>query len=142
MGVFNVNKPITQIGTENTLNFGSIIKGTILCYIITLIMFAVFATALLFTDFPGKFIYAVVIITTVVSVIIGGTVAGHSAKSMGWLNGAIMGIFYVVVLYFIGSIINKNFAIEGNTLMMACIAIASGAVGGMIGINFRWKKRG
>lgn len=141
MGVLCLDKQTAQIVNESVFSRGSVIKGTVLSYIATLVLFVIFAIILTFADFPDKFVQGAVIITTVISLLLGGTVAGRSARSMGWASGLIMGTLYMVILYVLGGIINRNFTVDSNMLILFCIGIVSGAIGGMIGINIKMRQR-
>lgn len=137
-----MKKQVAQISaSESVFNIGAVLKGTLLGYAVTLVMFLIFATALTFTDFPEKMVRGAVIIATVISVLIGGTVAGRYARVMGWMNGAATGVFYVVLLYLLSGLFTRNYAIDGSVLTTLGIGFVSGAAGGVIGINMRGKSR-
>lgn len=142
MGVFGLKKQVAQVpASEGVLNVGAVFKGTLLGYAVTLAMFLIFAAALTVTDFPEKMIRGAVVIATVISVIAGGTVAGRSARTMGWLNGTVTGVFYVVLLYLLSGLFTRNYTIDGGVLTTLGIGLVSGAAGGVIGINMRGKSR-
>ena len=56
-------------------------------------------------------------------------------KKSGMINGALVGLIYVVLLYFTSSIITKNFSISTYAIIMSITSIVAGIIGGIIGIN-------
>lgn len=118
----------------------SILKGIGIAYLITLPLFLIFALVLCATSFPEKFITPAVVITTIISLLAAGSVATRNLKSRGWLNGAIVGFLYMLILYIIGSIVCKNFRLTGYVWTMLLIGILTGAIGGILGINLHTKK--
>lgn len=119
------------------IDFMTVVRGIIISYIITIPTFIIFAFILTYTDFPEKLISPVVVITTIISILTAGSSATRNIKSKGWLNGGIVGLIYIAVLYCISSILFKNFAIDKYVITMAFIAVLTGAIGGILGINMK-----
>lgn len=115
----------------------SLIKGIFAAYLITLPAFVVFSFVLTYTDFPEKYISTSVIIITIMSVLIAGSTATRNVRNRGWLNGAVVGIIYMLGLYLFSSLIFKDFTIDRHVIIMFLIGILIGSVGGIIGINFK-----
>ena len=126
---------VKNAGSEGFIAVSSIFKAIIVAYIITLILFAVFSIFLAYTDFSESAIPTVISVTTVVSVIAAGMVAARSAKSKGWLNGAFVGLLYVIVLYLGGSLALSKFSINQYMITMLFVGVLAGSVGGIAGIN-------
>jgi len=61
-------------------------------------------------------------------------------KSKGWLNGAIVGFIYMLILYLVSSIVYREFAINSYVLILLGIGILSGSIGGILGINLKDNK--
>ena len=122
-------------------NLMIIIKGILVSYLITLPIFAVFAYILTFTDFPQRYIPTAVIITTLLSIVVAGWLSSKNVKSKGWLNGGIVGIVYMVVLYLLSSTGYKDFSIDRQVVTMFIVGILSGCVGGILGINSKKEPR-
>ncbi len=112
-----------------------LLKGLIASYIITIPAFLLFALILSNVDFPQRLVTPVVVIITVISVLTAGAVSTRGVRSRGWLNGSIVGLVYMVILYLFSSIVYKNFALDRNVLTMAVIGVLSGAIGGIVSIN-------
>lgn len=119
------------------VNLMLIVKGILVSYLITIPAFIIFAFILTYTSFPEKFIPSAVTFTTVISVLIAGSSATRNVKNKGWMNGGLVGLLYVIVLYLISSIIFKNFDIDKHVIMILIIGVLTGAIGGIIGINLK-----
>ena len=117
------------------LGLFSILKGIFAAYVITIPLFMLFALILSNTDFPQRLISPAVIVITIASVFTAGLVSTRGVKSKGWMNGGLVGLIYMLVLYLLSSIVYKSFAIDRYAITMAVIGILTGAIGGITGIN-------
>lgn len=135
---------ISRQNIRETLNqhmtLVSIIKGIVISFLITIPFFAAFSLALSYTDFPEKYVSTSVIITTVISIIVAGSTATSKISKKGWINGAVVGTIYMLVLYILSSISFKDFSITRQTITMIIIGILSGSIGGIIGVNLKYNK--
>ena len=138
--LMNINQVAKAPSNEN-IGFLPIIKGIAVSYIITIPVFMIFALILTNTDFPEKFTSPVVIITTIISVLTAGSTATKGLKNKGWLNGSIVGFIYMFILYILSSIIFKTFTVDKYVITMTIIGVLTGAIGGIIGINFKRSSR-
>lgn len=119
------------------LNPLMLLKGLLASYIITIPAFMLFALILANVDFPQRLVTPVVVIITVVSVLTAGAVSTRGVRSRGWLNGSIVGLIYMLILYLFSSIAYSNFAVDRSVLTMTVIGVLSGAIGGIMSINTR-----
>ncbi len=132
--ITNVN---AKAASADGMSLISVLKGILAAYIITIPAFMLFALILTNTDFPQKLISPAVVVTTVISVLTAGSVSTKGLKSRGWLNGSIVGIIYMFVLYIVSSLIFKDFTIDKYVITMTVIGILTGAIGGIVGINIK-----
>lgn len=128
-------------GISERLNLAAIFKGILVSYMITFPIFAVFAYALTYTSFPEKFVSPLVVFGTILSIMTAGAVATRKMKSKGWLNGGVVGLIYMLILYLFSSIVFKNFSIDRYVAVLMIIGLLTGCIGGIIGINFKTKSR-
>lgn len=126
-----------KIAVNETLCPISVLKGIMAAYIITIPAFMLFALILSNTDFPQKLISPSVVITTIISVLTAGSVSTKGLKNKGWLNGSIVGLIYMLILYIFSSLVFKNFTIDKYVITMTIIGILTGAIGGIVGINIK-----
>ena len=127
----------TKTAVNESLNPVSVLKGILAAYIITIPAFMLFALILANTDFPQKLISPAVVVTTIISVLTAGSVSTKGLKSRGWLNGSIVGIIYMLILYIFSSLLFKNFTIDKYVITMTVIGVLTGAIGGILGINVK-----
>ncbi len=120
-------------------NFMCIIKGSASAIIVTIILLIIFALLLAYTSMPESIITPVIIGTCGVSVIIGSIISSKSIKKQGLINGGIVGLIYILVIYLLSSIIQGDFGIDLNSIIMTLAAVISGALGGIIGVNLKRK---
>jgi len=122
---------------DEHVNLMRVIKGLILSFLITLPCFLAFALFLTYTDFPEKYTYIAVLITTVISVLVASAYSTKNVKRKGWMNGCFVGILYVAILYLASSIVCMNFALDIQVLLTVIIGAIVGCLGGILGINLR-----
>ena len=56
---------------------------------------------------------------------------------MGLVNGALVGLIYILTIYVISSITGLGFALQLQTIIMMLAAIGAGMIGGIIGVNLK-----
>lgn len=113
----------------------TILKGTMVSILVTLILLFIFATMLTYTNIAETTIPAVIIVITAISLLIGSGIATRKMKKNGLLNGAIIGAIYLLILYIISSIIGGNFGINFKSIVMIIAGIICGILGGIVGVN-------
>ena len=116
-------------------NFSKIIKGVIISLIFTLIFLFIFSILLTYTNISEKFMTPVIVIITAISIFIGSTIENLKMKKNGLINGAMIGGIYLISIYLISSVINKNFSMTKESIIMISVGIICGMFGGIIGIN-------
>lgn len=116
-------------------------KALLLSVAIIAVVFALAALLLTYTSLPETLLGTIVIFTTLVSVVFGAAKAAHSAKSRGWLTGAVFGALYSLILYFVSSLAGDGTADGGYLVVVSAIALFSGAAGGILGINLPGKRK-
>lgn len=124
MEMFENNKPVF-----------SIIKGTLIAFLFTLIVLTIFSALLVYTEVSEELIKPVIITVTGISILIGSSIATKKLKKNGLLNGAIIGILYILIIYIISSILNSSFSLN----LVSLIMIGIGLIGGVLG-RYNWSK--
>ena len=77
------------------------------------------------------------IVITAVSILIGSSISTLKIKKMGLVNGALVGLIYILTIYVISSITGLGFALQLQTIIMMLAAIGAGMIGGIIGVNLK-----
>ncbi len=123
------------------VNISIIAKGVIISIISTLILLFIFSIVLTYTDINESVIPSVIIVITAISIFIGTTLATKSIKKNGIVNGGIISIIYILLVYISSSITsNVGFKLTMYSAIMLILAIIFGMIGGIIGVNSRLKK--
>lgn len=121
--------------TNEKMSIISLLKGLLVSYIITIPAFMLFALILANTDFPQRLTTPAVVVTTLVSVLTAGAISTKGIRNRGWLNGSIVGLIYMIILYVLSSLVYNDFSIDKYVVTMTIIGILAGAIGGIVGIN-------
>lgn len=114
-------------------------KSLILSILLTFIALLLLSAVLNFTDVSENIISPSIIVISSVCIMIGSFIVSKKIKEKGILNGAILGILYMFILYIISSIANGSFALNVSSLAMIGIGIIAGIFGGILGVNLNNK---
>lgn len=121
----------------NENNIIKILKGSTISIIITLIGLLIYSIILSYTSVAETTIPVTIIIITTVSILIGSNLSTIKIKKNGIVNGALIGLIYIVFIYLLSSIVEKDFSMNLYSIVMIGGSILAGAVGGIIGVNKR-----
>ena len=126
---------ISENLSESGNNIKKIVKGSIISIVITLIALVIFAGFLTYTSISESTIPTVTIIIAVISILIGSSLSMTTIRKNGIVNGAIIGLIYIAVIYLLSSIIEKDFSLNKYSMAMIISSALAGALGGIIGVN-------
>lgn len=113
----------------------NIVKGVIISIAFTLILLFIFSVILTYTDMSESFTTPVIIVITAISIFIGSSIGNLKMRKNGLLNGAIIGGIYLISIYFLSGIINHNFSITIQSVIIIVSGMICGMFGGIIGVN-------
>jgi len=116
-------------------NIKRIIKGSLLSIVITIILLLIFATLLTYTSLAENTIPIVILVITGISILIGSQISTVHIRKNGIINGGLIGIIYILVIYLISSIVTGNFSLSIYSGIMIVVSMITGALGGIIGVN-------
>ena len=116
-----------------------IAKGTGIALIISVICLIVFSLILTYTNISETMIEPVTIAITSVSILLGSFLGNTKIRKNGLLNGGLVGIAYLLILYLISSLLNWNFGLNIQSIIMITIGIVFGILGGVLGVNKKVK---
>ena len=114
-----------------------IIKGTAISIILSLILLTIYATLLSYTSVSENTMVPVIITLTGISILIGSSISSMHIKKQGMLNGALVGLIYMLTIYILSSIVLSSFELTMNSIIMILVGIGTGMVGGVIGVNMK-----
>ena len=135
-------KEITKITSlDNNIKekrkFIDVLKGSITAIVITLISLVIFSTVLANTNINENTIIPVIIAVTAISILIGSIISVSKISKKGLLNGSLVGLIYIAIIYLLSSMVNGNFSFDFNSLIVIISAIIAGMFGGIIGVNLK-----
>ena len=113
----------------------SLTKATVFSYVLTAIVFVVYGILLTYTETTEENIQIVVMMTTVISVLIGGIIASKGVNSKGLLFGMLVGIVYSIIMIMLGLSVLPVLKITYKMIMIIILSLSAGGIGGIIGIN-------
>ena len=101
------------------------------------VLLAIFAIVLTYTSVSENTIVPVIIVVTGISILVGTILESRKIVKNGIWLGGIIGLVYVLILYIISSLLNADFSINTQSFILILVAIFSGMIGGIIGVNNR-----
>lgn len=130
-------KSVNDKSTTYDNNLLKIVKGSIVAIIITIIGLLIFSILLANTNINENTMMPVVTILSAISILIGSFISVSKIRKKGILNGALVGLIYMISIYIISSCINGNFVLTLNSFILIISAIVAGMLGGIIGVNIK-----
>ena len=122
---------------ESKSQVKQLIKGVLIGYAITSIIFLAYAMLITYTQMSERNLPTVISVTTLLSVLIAGFDAARGAPNRGWMWGMIAGAIYAAVMAIIMVVLLPGFFVDGRTVTVFVLSVAGGALGGILGINIR-----
>ena len=116
----------------------NIIKGIVISIVCTFVFLFVFSLILTYTNVSETFIAPVIIVVTAISIFIGSSIGNFNMRRNGLINGAIIGGIYLLSIYMLSGIINHNFNLNMQSIIIIIVGIICGMFGGVIGVNKNW----
>lgn len=94
----------------------SICKGVLCAVIATLLFILGFALIVQLTGLGSNVISPIMQVVKVICIFVAVAIAIKPAKSKGWLYGALVGVLYMVLTFFIFSLVDGKFTIGLSAL--------------------------
>lgn len=129
------NEKLENLNIGN--NIKSIIKGSIVSFVSLLMLLLIFSMLLTYTNIQESIIPIATIIINMVSILIGSSLATIHLSKNGILNGIIIGFTYMLIIYVISGILNSDFSLPIQSIILIASGILSGGIGGIIGVNIK-----
>ena len=127
----------SENSNENGNNIKRVLKGSAFSIVITLIGLLIYSIILSYTSVAESTMPTIIIIITGISILIGSTISTSNIKKNGIVNGMLVGLIYITLIYLLSSIITGNFLLNINSIIMIIVSVLTGAVGGIIGVNMK-----
>ena len=126
---------MVKVNENNTNSFVRILKGSAISIIVSLVLLIIFAALLTYTNINENTMPTVVIIVTALSILIGSELTTSKIKKNGILNGVLVGLIYILLLYLISSVVTGDFSLNNYAIIMIVTSVLIGGIGGIIGVN-------
>ena len=127
-----------EINSEDTKsNFIRVIKGSAFAVVLTLILLLIYSAFLTYTKLNESTMPVFIIGITAISILIGSLMSSVNIRKNGIVNGALVGLIYIVAIYLLSSIATKTFSLNMYSIIMIIVSTVAGAIGGIIGVNKR-----
>ena len=115
--------------------FLDVLKWVCMAYLITFLLIAIYSLMLSFTNIPEGTIPTAVLLISIVSILISSSLSAKKTKQKGLINGAIIGMSYVLILYILSSVFLTGFSLTTYSIIMILLCGLVGMIGGIIGVN-------
>lgn len=125
---------VTQIKDSSRIKY--IIKGTIFTYIFAVVLIFIYSTLLTYTNISDSTIPSFVAGISIISILFSSIIFSRQIGTSGIINGAIIGGIYIGLIYLLSSLFKTGFVLDKYSIFMIIVAILTGAIGGIIGVNF------
>lgn len=118
-------------------NYKTILKGSIISIILSIVLLFIFALILVNTNIKDSIIKPGVIVIMAIGILIGSSISTIKIKKNGILYGGCVGAIDIIVMYLISSIITSGFSLNTDSIIMITTSIITGILGGIIGVNMK-----
>lgn len=117
------------------MSIKKILKGTLLSLLISLILVAILAVVVYFSNVSDRTVSAVIFAISCLSVFLGATILAKNIESRGLLNGLALAGVYFAILFVVSLLANGSVALSFGNILRLLSILASGSLGGILGIN-------
>ena len=128
---------VSNIDAKNQNNILRIIRGSLFSIIISVIGLLIFAIVLTNSNVSENIIPIVIIVISNLSILIGSIICNKRIAKNGIVNGMLVGLIYLIIIYLASSIAIKSFDFNLKSVIMILCSILSGTIGGIIGVNLK-----
>ena len=114
----------------------SIVKASVKAYIFLIICFGVLAAVYTYSNMPNSYLAPAINAISVLSLVLAGFEASRKVRVMGYLHGALAGLFFTWVRILAGLAVFKSYVPSEGIGKTFITGILIAAVGGILGVNF------
>ena len=117
--------------------FNIYLKGIVIFLGISLFLIFILSMILSFTNVKESIISPGIIFISMISILVPSFFLSKKIKKKGIVNGAVFGTICMFLLYIISSFINMDFKLNLSSIIMICLGMIGGMVGGILGVNIK-----
>lgn len=112
-----------------------ILKGTLLSLLISLVLVCALAVVVYFSNISDRTVSVATFGVSCLSVFLGALILAKNITSRGLLNGIALAGVYFAVIFIISVLANGGVSVSVSNFLRLLAIFASGALGGVLGIN-------
>ena len=112
-----------------------VLKKILLGFLLHIILLFIYAVFLTYTNVPERTIPIVTALLGMICVFCISFLTAKAFKKNGLKNGAMMGMLYILIWYFVSSMISNSFSFSTRTVGTILLYILVGIFGGIVGVN-------
>jgi putative membrane protein (TIGR04086 family) len=116
-----------------------VLAGLIFIIVTLVVLSLIVSAVLLFSSVTENAIQWFLLPATLITVMIGGLIAGSKAGHKGWYFGIMTGIGFIILSWLM-SFLGFNLSPDMYTLLMYASCLAIAMLGGIIGVNLNPKR--
>lgn len=119
------------------IDWPAVLSGAIVAFVISLVASGLLGVVMLRSSLSDSIIPGLMAAVGYVSIALGGLYTGYRTEQLGWLNGGMAAVVYVLASFLVGLILFPGVAAAWPLVKRAAVGFAVGAFGGTMGINMQ-----
>ena len=112
-----------------------IFKALAIPLVASLVLTVIFSVFVYFIDMSQRTISAVIFVLSALSVLLGAYILARKITEKGLLNGLVLSIFYLAVIFAVTLAVNGKVSFESGNVLRIFGCLLAGMLGGVLGIN-------
>lgn len=112
------------------------IGATFTAYILLVVCFALLALVYTYTAMPDKWLEPAIDILCAVALFVSGFVASRKVCVMGYLHGAIAGLWFTLIRILVSVAVFDGYVGSESIVKVILTSVVIAALGGIFGVNF------
>lgn len=128
-------KTVEEVGIISFIT--SFLKGILIAFLFTVVVFLVSAVLLSYTALPEESIPVISTAVKLIGALIAGFIPAKKSGNRGIITGALSGLLYILIIFITASLTIQESVFGMNLLTTALLCVLLGAMGGIFGVNLR-----
>lgn len=129
-------KTVADTQTAFRSSVASVLFGVVGALLVSLLLLSLFSILMTVRDLPAVVIVLLACVSIAGGAFVGGMVAARLIRNRGLMIGAITGLAFFLILYLTGLIMHQA-GMDAWLLVKVAIAVLTGGIGGITGVNMR-----
>ncbi len=117
------------------ISISKTLKALLLSIVLSFLLAGIFSVFVFFLNISDRAVSTIILLLSALSVFFASFVLAKNADKNGLLNGLVLAGLYFLVLLTLSLLLNGSVGFDLSNLLRLLSVIASGALGGILGIN-------